>query len=486
LLELIRPGLILLSLRDENLSRRELLAQAFRRWLPYLGTILLVVLYRSLVYSHPGFGYSLTEELARAPVETSIGLLQRAAGSLWVAVVAAWGLAFELPDPAVNGIRSSALYALVVGMSAGVALLAARRAAADAPEARRDAAWLLGLGAAMLMLGGAAYWATNLPVTLGFPANRATLSFMFGACFVLVGLLELLPARLKYLLAITLVALSAGRQFLWSLDYARAWQSQKTLFWQMVWRAPGLTPGTVVLMNEELDFNADNSLSAALEWIYAPEARSEQIQFVLFYPTNRLGKSLPALEPGVPIRYAYWGGVFESSTSQAVAMYYSPPGCLHVLDPELDTVNRFILAESMMREAAALSSTAPILSEPLARLPALYGPEPAHGWCYHFQKADLARQLGDWETVAELGDRAFVLDDYPNDPTERFVFIEGYAHTGNWDTAFEYSQVAHRVSPAYVDPLLCRLWARIEAETASSPERNAVLEEVRMNYACSG
>ena len=112
---------------------------------------------------------------------------------------------------------------------------------------------------------------------------------------------------------------------------------------------------------------------------------------------------------------------------------------MRLLDPEIDVDNRLIPDDSFLRDAALLSSTAPILSEPTARMPEVYNPEPAHGWCYYFQKADLARQMGDWETVTRLGDAAFALNDYPNDPIERFVFIEGYAHTADWEKAVELS-----------------------------------------------
>ncbi|MBK6791612.1 MAG: hypothetical protein IPG80_03540 [Anaerolineales bacterium] len=44
----------------------------------------------------------------------------------------------------------------------------------------------------------------------------------------------------------------------------------------------------------------------------------------------------------------------------------------------------------------------------------------------------MARQKRDWETVTRLGDVAFALNDHPNDPLEWFVFIEGYAHKGDW------------------------------------------------------
>jgi len=129
-------------------------------------------------------------------------------------------------------------------------------------------------------------------------------------------------------------------------------------------------------------------------------------------------------------------------------------------------------------------------------MPAIYGPEPEHGWCYYFEKADLARQMGDWDEVAQLGDKAFKLDDYPNSPIERFVFIEGYAHVGDWDKALEYSKVSYKVSKDYVGPLLCQLWERVASETDPSPGsdvrsgeavsmRIEALAEVQSKFACS-
>ena len=484
LLEFMRPLLLFMSLRDEQMTLRDRFIKVFTRWIPYIGVIVLALLYRSLVYSHPGFGYSLTEEVARAPLETISQLIQQVFSSLWAAAVGAWMLAFEFPNPAVNGLRTSVLYLFVVLAVGGIVLLKRLGDEVIVTAKKRDAFWLIGLGVVMLLIGGVPYWVTNLPVTLGFPANRALLSFMFGACFLLLGLIELLPARIKYAVAVLFIALSAGRQFLWSVDYIRDWESQKNLFWQMTWRAPGIQPGTIVLMNEELEFNADNSISAPLNWIYAPETRTRQVGYVLLYPTNRLGKSLPALEPGLPVRYDFLAASFEGNTSDALAFYYDPPACLRLLEPDLDPANRLIPDASLMRDASILSNADLILAREQAVMPEIYSPEPEHGWCYYFQRADLARQMGHWGEVVRLGDMAFKLDDHPNDPLERFVFIEGYAHVGDWEEAIEYSRVSYRVSREYVGPLLCRLWRRIESGTDESPGRNEALAEIQELLSC--
>jgi hypothetical protein len=307
---------------------------------------------------------------------------------------------------------------------------------------------------------------------------------MLGVSFVLAGIVWLLPWRVQYGVVIVLVALAAGRQFLWANEFRRDWTDQKNLFWQMTWRAPGIKPNTLILMNEELLFYADNSISVPLNWIYAPDNHSDHVDYVLFYPTNRLDSSLPELKKDMPIQYDYLAGQFNGNTSQALAFYYAPPACLRLLEPDLDSANHFISDDSMMREASALSNDAMITDQPLARMPAIYEPEPAHGWCYYFEKADLARQLGNWEEVANLGDTAFKLDDHPNNPVERFVFIEGYAHTGDWEEAVKLSRESYKVSKDYVGPLLCRLWQRIETETADSVGRNEALTQVKSMLAC--
>ncbi len=488
-LEIARGALIWTALRDENLTRPERLKRTLKFWIPYLVLFAAAILSRLFVFNNQVYGLGLLPRLKTDFLGTVLSLAQNALISFWTVSVAAWAQAFQPPEIAVHGPRTILVYSVVilVTLTAVGGYLWLRQDPDRKELENKNDAWIaIGLGLVMLPLASAPFWLIDLPVTLGFPANRFTLPSMLAVSLMLGGALQFIRStRWRYSLLTLLVALAAGRQFLWATDFARDWAAMKNLFWQMTWRAPGLQPDTLILMNEELEFYADNSLSAALNWIYTPDNHSTRIDHALLYPTNRLGLSLPALESGLPIRYDFLAGVFEGNTSQAVAFYFSPPACLHVLDPELDPANRFILDDSLMREAAALSSESLILNAQKSSMPGIMGPEPSHGWCYHFEKADLARQMGEWDLVAKLGDQAFALDDYPNDPTERFVFIEGYAHTRDWDKALKYSRESQRVSPNFVDPLLCRLWSRIETETASGPEKDAALNSVQTEFGCA-
>ena len=116
--------------------------------------------------------------------------------------------------------------------------------------------------------------------------------------------------------------------------------------------------------------------------------------------------------------------------------------------------------------ALPLSDVSRILpdGEPVASPPGMiFGPEPAHEWCYYFQTADLARQQGDWERVAAIGDKAFAVPYYPNDASEFLPFIEAYLRTGRLDDARAWTRNAYKQMPV-IAPALCGVWQRVAAE----------------------
>jgi hypothetical protein len=483
-LEFARIGFIWTSLRNEYPDPRNRIKPSLKLWTPYLILFALAVLSRLFIFNNQIYGFGLTSQLKSAPLATLLSLVQSFSLSIWIVLVAAWTQIFASLDPSVHGVRTIALYVVVSLIAFAIAIYFLLKQNAD-ETSQRNSYYAIGLGLFLLPFAGAPFWLTGLTISLAHPASRFTLPFMFAVSLILAGLIEFIPSRFRYYVLALLICLAAGRQFLWSTDYLRNWQAQKNLFWQMTWRAPSLKPNTLVLMNQELSFYADNSLSAPLNWIYAPHTSADKIGYVLFYPTNRMDSSLPALQRGLPIQYDYIAGQFNGNTSQAVAFYYDPPSCLRLLEPDLDSNNHFISDDSLMREASALSNRDQILDSSDAAMPKIYGPEPEHGWCYYFEKADLARQFGKWDEVVSLGDKAFKLTDHPNNPVERFVFIEGYAYTGDWDQALKLSKESYKVSKDHVGPLLCRLWQRIETDTVESAERSAAISEARNMFACN-
>lgn len=488
LLELMRVGVILIMLHDEQLRFFERARRALKLWTPYLTLFVLAVLSRLFVFNNQ-YEMGLGSETDTSLLATLRNLAHDFELALRLVLRDAWLRMFDVPETLRAGSVLTSYYVIVIIVilvAAAGFLLLPRDAAGSARKNLADGLWMFGLGILAVSLSGWPFWLIGFHPSLEWPASRFTLPFILGVCLIFGGLIAALPwERLRIVLFVSLICLAAGKQYLISRAYVQDWNIQKDLFWQMTWRAPGLKPDTLVLLNEgALHYYADNSLSVALNWIYAPDNHTEHIEYVLFYPTTRLRNDLPKLEPGLPITYDYLAGKFNGNTSQTVAMYYAPPGCLRILDPEIESRNRLIPEKSLMRFAANISDPGLIVNEPRAKMPAVYGPEPEHGFCYYFQQAELARQYKDWDSVVKNGEIALSLSDHPYEPAEQFVFIEGYAHVGEWERAVDLSKDAYDVSPDITGRMLCGLWSRIVAETTDSLERSAALSEIERMIAC--
>jgi hypothetical protein len=489
-LELARVGFILTALRDENLTLLQRLKRTLSLWTPYLTVFTLAVLSRLFIFNNQVYGISLTSQLRSAPLETLIALARNIKKTLELVLRDAWFKMFELPDVA-NAESILQSYYLVVAVAVIVAvagfLLVPREAVKNLRKNILDSLWMIGLGGLSLLLAGGPFWMIGFTPSLNWPASRFTLPFILGVALILAGFISLLPwEKLRIVLLVSLVSMAAGKQYLTSHDYLQDWETQKNLFWQMSWRAPSIAPDTLVLMNEgALDFYADNSLSAALNWIYAPDNHSDRIQYLLFYPTTRFRNALPDIETDIPIYYDYLAGEFNGNTSQTLSFYYAPPGCLRLLDSEVERLNRLIPENSLMRYAARLTVPDLILEEPRAVMPVAYGPEPGYGFCFYYQKADLARQFKRWDEVVEFSDIALSFGEHPYEPAEHLLFIEGYAHAGQWERALDLSERAFEFSPEFMGRVICQLWERIEAETGESPERSDAYAKVQSMFACS-
>ena len=108
-------------------------------------------------------------------------------------------------------------------------------------------------------------------------------------------------------------------------------------------------------MTSEIPFAyySDNSLTAPLNWIYAPHSSSHAMPYLLYDIEARLGQGLPEIKTGLPIDQPYRAAAFNGSTSQALVLFYDPPRCLKVMNPALD---RYLPVKPLyIREATPLS-----------------------------------------------------------------------------------------------------------------------------------
>ncbi len=332
---------------------------------------------------------------------------------------------------------------------------------------------MIWLGLSALLLAGIPFMVTSLPVEVHFPNDRFTLPYIFGVCLLLVGLIELIPNRLwlKAGLLGALVGLSCGVQYQYGGQFVQDRQIQNDFLWQLQWRAPGIQPGTLII-SEKLPhlYESDNSLTAAINWMYAPEFTGDPIPYLVSYGSVRLRTGKLKLEPDTPIVQDYRVAAFRGNSSQAMVVYNKLPGCVRILDPERD---KWIpnLPNTILK-ALSLSRLDLVIADPekAATPPMFLGKEPAHGWCYYFEKADLAASLKDWQRVAELGDQAQKEKLAPGVQAEWIVFIQGYALTGRWQEATELTRTTWKADPELKRPL-CTAWGQIERRDGFRPGR---------------
>ncbi len=481
MLELLRPVLLWAVIWNDTVPPRNQLVIVVKRWLPYLLVFLAAGFWRAFLFNYQTNNYEvgLLEMLRENPLQTILTLLGTVLWDLWQTLLKVWGLVLQFPGLEAFGPRAWMImlfFSLGLLVFVGLVLFWLERQSAEKSE--RSKYWKsLWIAVIALLLAGIPFWLTQIPIGLTFPNDRFTLPFILGVAFFWVSVVMLIPLRRRIQVGVLIlaVALSAAYQLRMGIQFQRDWEQQTRFFWQMTWRIPALEENTILFAHElPLRFFSDNSLTGGLNWIYAnPDRQDNTIPYVLYYPTVRVGLAIKALTPDEPVEQNLLVGTFYGNTSQSIALVYQPPACLRVLDPELEPDNWMVPLQ--VRETIHLTDWNVIMPNPQHIPPSLYHPEPAHGWCYYFQKADLARQLDDWDEVQRLGEIAFQLDDQPNDPAERFPFIEAYAHLGLWAEAVEMSEQSAAVSPV-IHPAICRLWDRIERETQDSEEKSSAIQ----------
>lgn len=453
-------------------SQKERIRRAAVRFIPYFAVLLGISLWRAFFFTNQNASYKYVtlDNIKANPVLGIWTLTQNIVSAWWTSIPAAWFSPFSFPDLSSLGLYTAIgtfILILVVALLMGFYLFKFHHAEND------DSAWALPAilgGLAIWLVAGGSFWLVGIQPGLVFSSDRFNISFMLASSLVVAGVLGLMAKRprVQLLILTVLIAFSAGKQFQLANSYRRDWSTQKNLFWQMAWRMPLLTPGATLLTNDlPFTFYSDNSLSGPLNWIYSPPGKMDHILYfasVRTQPDRAIGAGLKA---DMPIKQYYLSATFYGNTSQMIVLTFDPPNCLRVLDPEIDVDNK--LLPPLLRDAAFLSKPGLIRAENPVTLPEqLYNPELPRGWCYYFEKAELARQLSDWTGVVKLSKQAFAAGS-PNDAMERFVFIEAHAHTGDWSAARRLTKEAYKISSEYTRLPLCRLWSRIKRDLGDSP-----------------
>ncbi|MEW5869944.1 MAG: hypothetical protein AB1894_11755 [Chloroflexota bacterium] len=491
-LELLRP--VLLWMVQSETTAASLRQRLLRAWLPYTLPLIAFVAWR-LANPTPRAEVLIIDHLLASPFATLRTLFKTIFQDMYEASLLAWSRVLDFSKLLRLDIGLLLAFLAIVLVTAWLAyrfLTALGEESNSSQVVYPKRSWglqaiLVGLFA--LAVSGLPIWSTELHMELAFPWDRFTLPMMLGVSLIFAGLVALLASKPAHsLLVISLATgLAAGAHFRTALGYQQDWQAQKAFFWQLAWRAPHIQPGTALLTTKlPFTYSTDNSLTAPLNWIYANQNQPDfQLAYLLFDIESRLGGGLPSLEPDQPIDETFRIAPFHGDTSQVVLIIYQPPDCLRIVEPSIDlyTPNK----PSLVRKALPLSRPELVSSEgnPDPLVTQFFGPEPKHDWCYYFEKADLARQAGDWQQVAELGSQVINPDQVFawRNTAELALFIEGFARTGRWTKAVSLTQRALDVSESNL-PVLCALWERLRPAAELDAQGQAALQDARAALQC--
>jgi hypothetical protein len=422
-----------------------------RRWFgrfagaaaPYLIALAAFLYWRLAVFEASRIGVSVDHVLSKYETSLWLTLLQRAGillGDFVEASLFGWFV------PGYDRLLDVEAGQVVIGLlPTAVAVLAflwwARARNGGPPEAPSTTPAEPDPARELTLIGGLTTLACLTPVVLAdreirwsSAFDRYTLHATLGVAMLTVGLVwtvfqaRLRPAVLAFLLGLSVLAHQAN-----AFHWARFWDEQRQLWWQLSWRAPGLQPGTVLLVNlPSQRYFEDYEVWGPANLIYAPDDRTPNLAAQVIEEETARKVQLGAQET----RYMrVLIGIPRDYRSTLMVDWPSRQACVHVLGANQPEAG--VTSGSLVRSMASFSKEDRVLpdAEPARPPERIFGAEPERNWCWYYQRASLARQTADWAFAADLGREAQAEGFSPSDRSEWMPFFQAYVNLGHADEA---------------------------------------------------
>ena len=313
---------------------------------------------------------------------------------------------------------------------------------------------------------------------------------MFGASILTVAFVDWLSNKFlqKTVFLGILLSMAIGFHLRTGDEYRDIWTNQKDFYWQLYWRAPYIEPATAIITEEELFPNQGLfSTSSAINLLYPQTQNQEHLAYWVYSLRPRYVN--PTTEPlQLHFETQFRTLTYLGDSPDSILVYYYPgrSNCMWLVNKD-DQYNPNL--PELTRKMNYLSNLERVESEPLSEAfpsTSMFGQEPQHDWCYYYQKADLAKQFGEWEKIVEY---ANIVNDMGYTPftqgsnysNEWVPFIEGYAHLNEWKVAESLTLDNYEQQPeaSKSTQMLCNLWERIDIE---APDSTGKQESVDLVY----
>jgi hypothetical protein len=301
----------------------------------------------------------------------------------------------------------------------------------ETPRLMKDFLWM---GALISLFAISPVILSDRQVELYDPYKSYGLHPIPGVVLFILGIVLMFQPRFRRWILIALVGISVSTQVL-NADYWKAyWMIQRDMWWQMTWRAPDIQADTLVMAYISGGYNPqqDYEVWGPLNLIYNPgQAKAPAIQAEVLNSDT----SYSILKKDILNNHVRDIKLHRDFNNLLLLSIPSSISCLHVIDGQLPV---YSASESLLVEkVGAYSRVDRIIPTGTAPVPpsAIFGTEPAHTWCYYYQKAALARQNGDWEEIGRLYDQVRKLNLDTDDKSEMIPFFEGLVNSGRVEDA---------------------------------------------------
>jgi hypothetical protein len=482
----VRPFILYWILRAPDVSFRQRITKVISHWIPYLAALAAYVIWRMFLYVPPPIGDRnaprILFALFKEPLSTLWYLTRTALQDSVIITFTSWYRTLVPELFAFNSIFSwFVLFVTLLTFAITFIYLKGLK--------ENDENWFaqpLTLGLLLLIFGMLPIWIIGQDIVTHknqFAGSRFGIGSTLGAALIVAVILDrLVNSKKKIAVIAVLVALAVSMHLTNEKDFAYSWEKQERLARELTWRAPQIESGTAIVTDEEiLGYMGSYSVSFSLITSYQPgDLQSPPYWYFPFYYTN---PNVHDFLAGIPLEGKKLTMDFKGNSNQMILLAFNPElnRCLWILQPQ-DTNLRLVGDD--MRKLSAGSDLSLIQQGASSTPPEnIYGKQSNQTWCYYFEKADLARQYGQWDEIARLWNESQAIGERADNGFEYIPFIEGYGHLEDWKYVKTQTKFADRITKG-LEPSLCSVLDRLAANAPASHERNETIKKLKDDLKC--